>query len=374
MPQALVQPRPALPEPEFPHYPEMLGEREPGPTGVTRRLAGTVLRGRMAPILASLASPGGFHPRIAYLFIEWSCNRDCPYCQGFDNGVPGMNGETARQAIDWLHGAGCRSLALMGGEVLLRPQFVHKVVDYATRKGFRVHVPTNGRLMRPEVIDRLADAGAATFSLVLDSVRVRPELPNPLAEVWGWFDYLIRKQPVYGYRVLLQIPINRLNLDDVRMLTEIAQAAGIETGYHLHPSPVRDGEFRSTAITPKDWPRVDQTIDWLVEKRRAGYRMVNPVRRLEEMKALLRGKLQQWDCPAGRKSVVIRTNGTLAPCLPFYGATGDWGAVGQPCFPQRRLEEMKQECHQHCFYPVDPSLACCSNPSSAETFGVSIGE
>ena len=62
-------------------------------------------------------------------------------------------------------------LALIGGEVLLRPDFAHKVVDYAARKGFWVYVPTNGRLMRPEVIDRLGDAGAATSNLAVDSVE-----------------------------------------------------------------------------------------------------------------------------------------------------------------------------------------------------------
>ena len=43
----------------------------------------------------------------------------------------------------------------MGGKVLLRPDFAHKVVNYAARKDFWVYAPTNGGLIRPEVIDRL---------------------------------------------------------------------------------------------------------------------------------------------------------------------------------------------------------------------------
>jgi hypothetical protein len=39
-----------------------------------------------------------------------------------------MTEDVAHRSIDWLHDHGCRVLALMGGEPLLRPDFVHKVV------------------------------------------------------------------------------------------------------------------------------------------------------------------------------------------------------------------------------------------------------
>jgi len=83
-------------------------------------------------------------------------------------------------------------------------------------------------------------------------------------------------------------------------------------------------EGNSTYIKKEDWPEVDATINWLIEKNRSGYKMVNSVRRLEEMKALMRGKLQQWDCRAGQNSLIIRTDGTLAFCFPMYSATHDW--------------------------------------------------
>ena len=59
---------------------------------------------------------------------------------------------------------GCRALAPLGGEPPPRPQFVHKVVYYAAKKGFWIYIATNGRLLRPEVADRLGDAGVPLFS------------------------------------------------------------------------------------------------------------------------------------------------------------------------------------------------------------------
>lgn len=329
------------------------------------------LRGWLYPYLRSRLLPGDFHPMIAYLFTEWKCNLDCHYCWAFDNRVKGMTEDTARRAIDWLHDTGCRVLALMGGEVLLRPNFVHKVVYYAAQKGFWIYVPTNGRLMRKDVIDRLADAGVATFNLAVDSVEDREELPKALNPIRREFEYLITKQYVYDYSVFFNINITRINLEDVKELTEIAHDAGIATDYHINEAPMLDQphfkhtDANETFITPEDWPQVDAVIDWLIEKSRSGFKMVNSIRRLEEMKQFMRGKLQDWNCRVGQNSLIIRTDGTLAPCFPMYSASYDWGVAGQPSFNIHQLQDMKRDCQPHCFSTLNHNLAYCYDAGRA---------
>jgi len=373
---------PALPAPVFPQFPDKLGDVEPDPkflptgdtpyrTRVTTPMVLRALRGWLYPYVKSRVLPGDFHPIIAYLFTEWKCNIDCHYCWAFDNRVKGMTEETARRSIDWLYETGCRVLALMGGEVLLRPDFAHKVVYYGARKGFWVYVPTNGRLMRPEVIDRIADAGVATVNLAVDSVEDRKELPKALNPIRPYFEYLIKKQYVYGYSVFFNINITRINLDDVKRLTEIAHDNGIATDYHINEAPMLDQpqfkhkEGNSTFITPADWPKVDETIDWLIEKSRSGYKMVNSVRRLQDMKAFMRGKVEPWDCRAGQNSIIIRTDGTLAPCFPMYSAKDDWGVVGAPRFVAEKLDSMKKTCQLHCFSTLNHNLAYAYKASRA---------
>ena len=50
----------------------------------------------------------------------------------------------------------------------MRPQFAHKVVYYAAKKGLWIYIGTNGRLLRPDVADRLGDAGASVFNFAVD--------------------------------------------------------------------------------------------------------------------------------------------------------------------------------------------------------------
>lgn len=366
-----------LPEPVFPLHPELLAaddnyeeslERaKQGRRQWTRPLVLRAMRGWLFPYMRSRVLPGQFHPIIAYLFTEWKCNLDCHYCWAFENSVKGMTEDTARRSIDWLHSTTCRVLALMGGEPLLRPDFAHKVVYYAAKKGFWIYLPTNARLMRPEVTDRLADAGVAIVNFAVDTVDEKPGLPKALAPVRKYFDYLVRKQYKYGYCVFFNINICRTNLEDVKQLTEIAHDNGIATDYHINESPmIEQPHFQhydgnSTFITKEDWPKVDELIDWLIDKNRQGYKMVNSVKRLNDMRDFMRGKVEPWNCRAGQNSMIIRTDGTLAPCFPMYSATHDWGVIEKHKFEVPQLNHMKESCQTHCFSTLNHNLGFCYN-------------
>src|SRR5579872_1359766 len=95
--------------------------------------------------------------------------------------------------------------------------------------------------------------------------------------------------------VFFNINICRNNLEDVRQLTEYARAHRVATDYHINETPMleQDEHFKHlevnpTYIRPEDWREVDGQIDWLIDRNRAGYQMVNSIPRLREMKAFIR--------------------------------------------------------------------------------------
>jgi MoaA/NifB/PqqE/SkfB family radical SAM enzyme len=280
-----------------------------------------------------------------------------------------MTEEVARASIDWLHSTTCRVLALMGGEVILRPPFVHKVVYYAAKKGFFIYIPTNGRLLKPPVIDRLADAGVSTFNLAVDAVDEKPGLPKALTPIREQFEYLVKKQYRYGYTVFFNINICRNNIDDVYQLTEIAHEYKISTDYHINESPLLEqphfkhlNDDNPTYFKAEDQPRVAQLIDWLIEKQKSGYGMLNSTQRLAEMKQFVRGAHNEpWNCRAGMNTLIIRVDGTLAPCFPMYSSTTDWGVVGAHKFDTDQLKEMKVTCEPNCYSTLNHIVGWCYN-------------
>ena len=401
-----------LPEPVFPQYPKLLSD--PGPETPPERREWSrkhimrKVRGWLVPYVRSRVLPGDFHPITAYLFVEYKCNLDCWYCWSFNNQIKGMSEDVARRTVDWLHDQGCRVLALMGGEPLLRPQFVHKVVYYAAKRGFWVYIGTNGRLLRPDVADRLGDAGTAVFNFALDAWEEKPGLPKALVPARKNLEYLMRKQYVYGYMVFFNMNICRNNLEDIRLLTEYAREHRLATDYHLNETPMiqQDDHFKHlnenpTYIRQEDWRAVDGLIDWLIDKNRSRYQMVNSVPRLREMKAFMRMssgldlrrvgwygdgtgagdsgeellarmpgivrdenggmRFTDWNCRAGQNNVIIRTDGTVGPCFPMYAATYDWGTIDGHRFDSVQLGEMKKTCQNHCFSTLNHNLGYCYN-------------
>jgi len=137
--------------------------------------------------------------------------------------------------------------------------------------------------------------------------------------------------------------------------------------FHINETPMLEqGHFQhydnnSTYIQPEDWPRVDDLIDWIIDKKRQGYRVVNSVQRLNQMKDFMRGRVEPWSCRAGQNNVIIRVDGSLAPCFPMYSATYDWGTVGNHRFDVRQLDDMKESCQKHCFSTLNHNLAYCYN-------------
>ncbi len=362
-PQYEKEPDAVLPEPIYPMRPD---PREMTQREYYKQNAIRTWKSWGKPYFKSRWHSDELRPIIPYLFTEWKCNLDCHYCWSYNNKIKGMTEDVARRSIDWLHGIGSRVIALMGGEPLLRPKFIHKIVYYSAKKDIFVYLPTNGRLMTPEIIDQLGDAGIATFNLAIDSVKLRKSLPKALDPIREQFDYLVKRQRYYGYTVMININICHNNMDDVRELTKIAHDKGIATDYHINESPMTEQDHfkhlteNETYLTPEDWPKVDELLDYVNDLRvNQGYKMVNPIQHLEDMKRLMRGEIQSWQCRAGQNSLIIRTDGTLAPCFPMYSATHDWGVVGDHKFDVKQLDTMKLECTKHCLSTCNYILGYC---------------
>ena len=364
-----------LPDPVFPQCPLPEGvdmtEKEWHKLGTKRAFMCWAL-----PFVKSRFKKSELRPIIAYLFTEFKCNVDCHYCWSFNNNIKGMTEDTARRSIDWLHSMGCRVLALMGGEPLLRPQFVHKVTYYAAKKGFFVYLPTNGYLMRPQVIDWIGDAEVGIVNLAIDCVNEKPGLPKALNRIRDNFEYLAKRQRHYGYAVMININVTHINMDDVKELTEIARDHNIATDYHLNEAPLLEQEHfkhldgNTTYLLPEDYPKVDALLDYLIDKQRHGYKMANPIQHMIDMKTLLRGKVPQWPCRAGQNNLIIRPDGTLAPCFPMYSASYDWGTVGKHKFDVQQLDEMKKECSTHCLSTCNYILSHCYSSTRVIKWGV----
>lgn len=295
-----------------------------------------------------------FRPLLSFLYTDLNCNLDCHYCYSRGKKIPGMTIEGGKRAVDWIESAGCRVLAYMGGEPLLRKDFILELTRYATTKDFFVYLPTNGILLDEAFIDEIGEAGIAAVNLAVDSLNGREGLPKSFARVRRQFEYLVQQEKRYGFITFLNINISERNVEDVKPLTELAHNYGVPTDYHINEPPLISYDTYSHPheggwITEHSYQMVDDLIDWLIEKNLAGYTMVNSVEHLHAMKLFIRHQLPPWPCCAGRLTMVIRLDGSFAPCFELYGSQEDWGSVHEgPKFDSGRLARLRKQCTPHC--------------------------
>jgi len=123
--------------------------------------------------------------------------------------------------------------------------------------------------------------------------------------------------------------------------------------YHVVEPPLgNQPHFRTPdseiGFLTDDYRPVDDLFDWLLEKYRQGYNMANSPRHFIAAKRFIRREPIEWNCRAGINTLVIRTNGRLAPCFEFFNDPNDWGVVGEPKFDRERLAALKARCNRHC--------------------------
>jgi len=311
------------------------------------------IRRWVIPYLMSRYHTDRFRPVLSYLYTDYKCNIDCHYCFQHDESREGMTLETARSSIDWLQSVGCRVVAIMGGEPLIRKDFIIKVIRYGSGKGFFVYLPTNGYLMDRNFIDAAGRARVAAINLAVDVVEPKPGLPKALSAIRPQFDYLVKKQKKYGYIIFFNINITSKNIDDVKRLTEIAHTHGIGTDYHVAEKPLEDHSHyihkdNDFYIHAEQYREFDALIDWLINKQRQDYPMVNSIEHLHRIKRFVRGKNQPWGCRAGHNGSFIAPDGKLAPCFEMFNTGVDWGRIWQPNFNKQKLTNMKNDCSRHC--------------------------
>lgn len=266
-----------------------------------------------------------------------------------------MSLKTAISSIEWLKTLGCRCIAIMGGEPLVRKDFILKVIQYGARRGFFVYLPTNGYLLTKDFIDKMGEAGVATVNLAIDCIEPKPGLPKALMAIEPQYRYLVERQERYGYILFFNINITSGNIKDVKMLTEIAHDNNIGTDYHINEPPqemvdVSHYKHKGEAlyITPEKYEEVEELLDWIIRKNRKGYAMINSIAHLEAMKERMRGKAKRWDCRAGRNGILIRPDGTLSPCFDLITFDHNWGTIWDPKFNEEDLDEVKKECVENC--------------------------
>ncbi len=165
------------------------------------------------------------------------CNLKCMHCYSsskdkfYDHELSTAEGKAL---IDDLAQFGAPVILFSGGEPLMRPDLL-ELANYATDKGLRAVISTNGTLINRNTAKDLKDVGLSYVGVSLDGVG---ETNDKFRGVKGAFDSAlngIRNCREAGIKVGLRFTINRRNARDIPKIFQLLEEENIPRVcfYHL---------------------------------------------------------------------------------------------------------------------------------------------
>ena len=201
--------------------------------------------------------------------VTRGCNLFCAHCRAASDGVT-YSGELTTvecfKVVDQIAEMGKPILILSGGEPLVRHD-VYDIGRYASSKGLRVVMGSNGTLVTSEVASRLKDIPLSRMSVSLDFHT--PELQDKFRGQKGAYDAAIAgiaNAQKAGIEIQINSTITKLNVAYLNDLLALAQQLGAVAFHPFLLVPTGRGKgLESVALSPQEY---EQTLNWIYDRKK----------------------------------------------------------------------------------------------------------
>jgi len=205
-------------------------------------------------------------PRLVAWELTKACNLACIHCRASAIKEPlqdELSTAEAKRFVDQL--AEYKPIVILtGGEPLLRSD-IYEIAEYATHKGLRVVLATNGTLLTHDIVRKLKNAGVQRVSISIDGATSKTH--DEFRGEPGCFERAIHGIEImkeHGLSFQINTTITKRNLKEIPGIYELAlrlKASALHI-FMLVPTG-RGEEIREEEIPPKEYENV---LNWFYDK------------------------------------------------------------------------------------------------------------
>ena len=209
-----------------------------------------------------------FELRLVAWEITKNCNLSCAHCRAsatFDSYKDELSTEECLHLIDDILKVGKPTLILTGGEPLMRQDFF-QIGKYATEKGLKVVLGTNGTLITKETTARLKEIPISRIGISLDFPIAK--LQDNFRGKAGAFETTIagiRTVQEAGIQVQINSTITKLNAPFLDNLLSLAFELGAVAFHPFLLVPTGRGkELKSVELSAEE---SEEILNWFYDKQ-----------------------------------------------------------------------------------------------------------
>jgi MoaA/NifB/PqqE/SkfB family radical SAM enzyme len=271
-------------------------------------------------LVSEVLDHGG--PGYLQFAITNICNADCDFCgfarSKFDpKARRSVTLKEARDVVDLAVKNHIGYLLFVGGEPMVHRD-LRAMTRYATERGIRPMICTNGGLWTDENMRGLVDDGLSSVIMSIDAHEVNKHEKNRgLPDVCRKIKKANEFFHSVGVQTTASITASRL-IEDYDKLPAFLETLGFKSCTFSYPLT----SLASSYLSFSDSGLVNYSKDELIEvfekikrmKERSGYPVVNPTESLDEMQRHLRGEKEHFGCLGGHKYFYLDWHLNLYRC------------------------------------------------------------
>jgi AdoMet-dependent heme synthase len=213
-----------------------------------------------------------YKARLVFWEVTKGCNLRCIHCRATATELSSptdLSTQSALGIIDQISAAANPILVLSGGEPLYRSD-IFQLARYATDKGLRVALATNGTLVTKDVARMIVDAGVRRVSISLDGADAATH--DAFRGIPGAFDAAVhglRNLKSLGMSVQINMTIARHNAHQLPNVLQLARDLGADALHTFLLVPVGCGvDIASEQMVPPD--EYERMLNWFYDQSLTG--------------------------------------------------------------------------------------------------------
>ncbi|HEY1731863.1 MAG TPA: radical SAM protein [Terriglobales bacterium] len=213
-----------------------------------------------------------YKPRLIFWEVTKGCNLRCIHCRATATELMSpadLPTDKALNIISQIAEFSNPILVLSGGEPLYRPD-IFQLAEYATSRGIRTALATNGTLVTKDVAEKIKNAGIKRVSISLDGSDSTTH--DSFRGIPGAFDaaiYGMRNLQQYGVSVQINTTIARHNAHQLPDVLDLARRLGADALHTFLLVPVGCGVdiAAEQMVAPEEYERM---LNWFYDQSLEG--------------------------------------------------------------------------------------------------------
>jgi radical SAM protein with 4Fe4S-binding SPASM domain len=284
------------------------------------------------------------------------CNARCVHCSS-DAAKPWpdeLSTAEAKGMFDQLAAAGVFDVAVSGGEPLTRPD-IFEVIEYATDRGIRVGVGSNGSAINATTVNRLRACGVDRLQISIDGLEETHDRARRWPGLYRRASTAISTSIAAGLNTHVCFTAHRMNWIELEDVIDVAIGWGVRRFNLSRLVPVGRGD-QTLDLNPNEWRDLTVRFESIRRERGSEIEFSTHLAQLVLLDETLSCGAGFIGCQAGVGQGCIDARGNVLPCVMLPVIAGNlrandfetiWGTSPalEALRDRTRLEGMCGSCH-----------------------------